>query len=487
METTETSADGLNHEYQITVSATEISDRISGRLKELQRTAHINGFRPGKVPISILRQRYVKSVMGEVLELVVGETSQQALKDEGVRAALQPKIEIKSFDEDKDLEYVMQVEALPLIETPDLKNLKFNRLVVEVAEEEVETAVSNLAERNRGFSEVKRKRKSKKGEVLVIDFSATVDTKPLENARGEDFNLGLGTDSFLPGFDGALIGSRAGEHHSVPIDLPDNYPDEAVRGKKAVFEVDVKRHLEPDEIKIDDNLATTLGLENLAALKEATKAELERGYKSQSRTRLKREMLDSFAGSYDFEVPGGMVSREFEGIWLQIEKDMEQVGRTWDDEEQTEEEAREEYRGIAVRRVRLALLLSEIGQQNNISVPQEELNQAVMEQARRFPGKEQEVFDYFKNSSDAISGLHAPIFEDKVIDFIIEMSDVSETNATVEELYRNPDVTEPKKLPAPEKTSKKAAKNKKLKTETKRRKSTTPSKSKTKAKKAPES
>ena len=439
MQLTQTNVDGLNHEYEIVVSAAEVSDKISNRLKELQQTVRINGFRPGRVPISILRQRYVSSVMGEVLEKVVGETSQQALKDEGVRPALQPRIEIKSFEEDHDLEYVMQVEVLPEIEAPDLKALKFTRMKVETTEEEVESAVERLAERNRAFSEVKRKRKSKIGEVLVIDFSATVNGESLKNGRGENFNLALGANSFLPGFDEQLVGAKEGEEHSINVILPDSYPDPSVQGKEAVFEVAIKKHLEPEDLTITDELAKGLGLEDLAALKEATRGELERGYNSQSRTRLKRDVLDTFAKSHDFEVPQGMVDQEFKGIWLQIEQDMQRAGTSWEDEKQTEEEARVEYHAIATRRVRLALLLSEIGRQNNVVVPQEELNQAVMDQARRYPGKEQEVLDYFKGRPEAISGIHAPIFEDKEIDFIIEMSDVSEAQVSLEELYQNPE------------------------------------------------
>ena len=447
MQLTQTNVDGLNHEYEIVVSAAEVSDKISNRLKELQQTVRINGFRPGRVPISILRQRYVSSVMGEVLEKVVGETSQKALKNEGVRPALQPRIEIKSFEEDHDLEYVMQVEVLPEIEAPDLKALKFTRMKVETTEEEVESAVERLAERNRAFSEVKRKRKSKIGEVLVIDFSATVNGESLKNGRGENFNLALGANSFLPGFDEQLVGAKEGEEHSINVILPDSYPDPSVQGKEAVFEVAIKKHLEPEDLTITDELAKGLGLEDLAALKEATRGELERGYNSQSRTRLKRDVLDTFAKSHDFEVPQGMVDQEFKGIWLQIEQDMQRAGTSWENEKQTEEEARVEYHAIATRRVRLALLLSEIGRQNNVVVPQEELNQAVMDQARRYPGKEQEVLDYFKGHPEAISGIHAPIFEDKVIDFIIEMSDVSEAQVSLEELYQNPE--EPQSIGSP--------------------------------------
>ena len=439
MQVTETSSEGLKHEYQVLVSKNEVTGKISARLEELQKTIKINGFRPGKVPIGILRQRYVESVMGEVLQGMVDQTSQQVLEEKGVRPALQPQIEVKTFEEGKDLEYVLQVEVLPEIDCPELKSLKFTRLKSDPKDTEVDSAVERLAEQSRGFSEVKRARKSKSGEILVIDFNGMVDGESLESAQGTDYNLRLGNNSFLPGFDDEIIGLKPGEEKSVTVLLPDTYPDEKVRGSQAVFDILVKKHLEPDELKIDDDLAKKLGLDTIAALRDAAKAELQRGYDEQSRNRLKREILDSFAEKYDFNVPSGMVEKEFEGIWGQFQQDMKQSDTDMEKLGKSEEELRSEYNDIAVRRIRLALLLSEIGRENDISVEREELNRAIIDQARRFPGREKEVADYFGSNPEALSSIHAPLFEDKVIDFVVEMAEISEELVTVEALYANPE------------------------------------------------
>jgi len=455
MHVTETSSEGLKHEYQVLVPKDEVMEKISARLRELQQTVKINGFRPGKIPMSILRQRFVGSVMGEVLESMVGESSQRALENEGVRPAFQPQIEVKTFEEGKDLEYVMEVEILPEIKCPKMKGLKFDRLKSEASESDIGLSIERLAEQSRGFSEVKRTRKSKAGEILVIDFHATVGGAPLESAQGKDHNLRLGSNAFLPGFDEELTGLKAGDEKSVSVVLPDGYPEESVRGKEAIFKVEVKKHLQPDELKIDDELAKNLGLETIAALRDATKKELERGYAEQGRSRLKREILDYFSAQYDFIVPQGMVEREFEGIWKQFEEDMKQNESTWEKLGKSEDEFRAEYGAIATRRIRLALLLSEIGRENEISVNKEELNRAIIDQARRFPGREKEVADYFGSTPEALSSIHAPIFEDKVIDFIIEMADVSEKVVSVEELYSSAEDLDQKSVTKQKKVKKK--------------------------------
>ena len=457
MQVTETSSEGLKHAYQVLVPKDEVMDKINARLVELQRTVKINGFRPGKIPMSILRQRFVGSVMGEVLEGMVSESSQQALEGEGVRPALQPQIEVKTFEEGEDLEYVMEVEVLPEINCPELKELKFTRLKSEPSEEEIGSAVERLAEQSRGFSEVKRARKSKSGEILVIDFGATVDGKALESAQGKDHNLRLGNNTFLPGFDEELTGLKAGDEKSVSVILPEGYPEESVRGKEAIFKVEIKKHLQPDELKIDDELAKNLGLETITALRDATKKELERGYAEQSRSRLKREILDYFSAQYDFIVPQGMVEREFEGIWRQFQDDMKQNESTWEKLGKSEDEFRTEYGAIATRRIRLALLLSEVGRENEISVDKEELNRAIVDQARRFPGREKEVADYFGSTPEALSSIHAPIFEDKVIDFIVEMADVSEKVVSLDDLYSSPEDLDEKSVVKSKKKKKKAS------------------------------
>jgi trigger factor len=399
----------------------------------------IKGFRPGKVPLPLLRKRYGESVKSEVIQEAVDRTSRQAMLDRGVRPAVQPKIELREVETGSDLEYTISLEALPEIEPGDFKDLQLTRLKAEVADETVEKALERLAAEQRSFVAVKAERAAEKSDSVRIDFVGTIDGEAFEGGSGTDLNLELGSGSFVPGFDDQLVGARAGDRREVRVTFPEDYPGKHVAGKEAVFEVEVKELLEREAVAVDDELAKRLGLDDLASLRAALRESLERDYGRAARLRLKRELLDKLAESHHFEVPPGMVEHEFDSIWRQVELDMERAGSGWDEAEQSEEEARADYRRIAERRVRLGLLLSEIGQRNNIVVPQEELNRAVMDQARRFPGQEQQVFDYFRNNPTAMNELQAPIYEEKVIDFIIEMAEVTDKAVSPEELFSDPD------------------------------------------------
>lgn len=439
MEITETSADGLKHEYRVVVPATDIDERIQNRLTELSKTVNMNGFRPGKVPVSVVKKRFGPSVMGEILEQAIAETSAKALEDEGVRPALQPQFEVKQFSEGVDLEYTMSVEALPTVEPPDLSQLKLTKYKADVADETVEEALKRIAAEQKSFTELSEPRPAEAGDVVVIDFAGTIDGEPFEGGTGEDSRIEIGSGMFLKDFEDGLVGKSAGEETTVNLTFPDDYPSDEVKGKEAAFAITVKQVLAPEPIEVSDELATRLGLADLDALRTAAKGQIERDYTAAARNRLKRDILDTFAESHQFEVPEGMVDREFHSIWHQIEDDMKRANLTWEEAEQNEDDARAEYRSIAQRRVRLGLLLAELGQANNITVPQDELNRAVMDQARRYPGQEQKIFDYFRNSPEAMNELRAPLFEDKVIDFIVEMADVSEETVPPEDLLRDPD------------------------------------------------
>jgi trigger factor len=439
MQVTETTADGLRREYRIVVPAAEIDDKVEAKLNELRETVKIDGFRPGKVPVALLRKRFGSSVMGEVLEGVVNDSSRQALEDQAVRPALQPKIEVDSFEAGADLAYKMSVETLPEIEIPDLANYSFTRLKAEVPDSAVDEMIGRLAEDQKSFNEIETARPAATGDMVVIDFLGRIDGTPFDGGAAEDFRLELGAGRFIPGFEDQLLGTEAGATLTVSVTFPDDYPGDEVRGKDAEFEVTVKQLLAPEAVVLDDAFATRLGLEDMAALRSAARGQFEQEYNATARLRLKREILDKLAADHDFGVPEGMVEREFAQIWKQVEDDMERTKSSWAEADQTEEEARADYRGIATRRVRLGLLLSEIGRQNNITVPQDELNRAMMEQARRFPGKEQQIFDYFRNSPDALNELQAPIYEDKVIDFILEMADVQDKEVSPGELAHDPD------------------------------------------------
>lgn len=471
MQVKETLSEGLKHEYSVVIPAEEIETHITEKLGELRNTVQIKGFRPGKAPLDLLRKRFEGSIMGEVIEETVNRSSQQALLDQGVRPALQPQIEIEKFENGSDLEYKMSIEALPEIEPADPKEMSLTRVKAEVADDTVEDSLTRLAEQQKSFVDAKDGHKAALGDAVRIDFVGKIDGEAFEGGSSNDHQLELGSQAFIPGFEDQLVGSKSGDKVEVKVSFPAEYPGAEVAGKDAVFDVDVKQVLVAEGVKVDDALAARLGMSDLAALRAAVREQIQRDYNGASRMRLKREILDHLADGHQFEVPPSMVDREFDAIWRQIEQDMERSGDSWDDADQTEDEAREEYREIANRRVRLGLLLSEIGQQNSITVPQEELNRAVMEQARRHPGQEQQIFDYFRNNPQAMNELQAPLYEDKVIDFLIEMADVTDKVVSSEELLQDPEQPASAEAEKPKKKAAKKAPAKKGKTSAKKSKS----------------
>ena len=439
MQIIQTLSEGLKHEYRIVVPADEIEAQVNDKLDELRNRVQIKGFRPGKAPLSLLRKRFGDSVMGEVLQSTIDRTSQQAMLDHNVRPAISPKVEVDKFESGADLKFTMSVEALPEIEPGDLKQIKLVRYRAEVEDGTVEQGLTQLAAQQKSFTPAPEGHQAAAGDALTIDFAGTIDGAPFAGGSAQGFQLELGSKMFIPGFEDQLIGAKAGDPVTVEVKFPDDYAGEAVRGKQAAFAVEVKQVLEREEIKVGDALATRLGMADLAALRAAVRERIQRDYNQASRFRLKRALLDRLAESHDFEVPPGRVEAEFESIWTQIEQDMQRAGTTWAESEETEEEARAEYRAIAERRIRLGLLLMEIGRRNGIAVPQDELNRAVMEQARRYPGQEQKIFDYFRNNAPAMNELHAPLYEEKVIDFILEMAEVEDKVVPAAELAADSD------------------------------------------------
>jgi len=436
---TETNADGLSHEFKVVVDAKEIEARVEDRLVSLRETVRMPGFRPGKVPLALLKRQYGKSILGEVLEQAVSQTSSQALAEKGLRPATQPKIEITSFDEGKDLEYTMAVEAMPEITPADFRDYKLTREVVEIGDGEVDDALARLAEQHKSFAPVETKRAAKKGDALLIDFVGKIDGVPFEGGASTDHLLELGANAFVEGFEDQLIGAKAGEHREVKLTFPEDYPAEHLAGKEAVFDVEVKEIQEPQKITPDDAFAQSLGFNDLAALRQALKEQIERDYGGLTRTKLKRVLLDKLAETHDFPVPPGMLEAEFNSIWERVEADRKEGKLDEDDAALDEDELREEYRRIAERRVRLGLLLSETGRMNGIAVGEDEINRAMMERARQFPGQEERVIEYFRQNPEAVNEIRAPLFEDKVIDFILEMAEVDERKVTVEELVAPPE------------------------------------------------
>lgn len=447
MQVTETKNEGLQREFTITISAAEVEEKVNTRLDELRRTVQIPGFRSGKAPSSLLRKKYGGAVMGEILEAAVSDTSQEAMSERSLRPAMQPKIEITSFEEGKDLEYTMAIEIMPEITPMDFSTLEVERFVAKIGDDEVEEALKKLGGQYRKSEPVKRKRKSRKGDVIVIDFKGSVDGVEFEGGAGEDHHLHLGEGQFIPGFEEQLIGAKVGEKVAVTVTFPEEYGSAELAGKEAVFDVDVKETREMVDTVIDDEFAKTMGQEDIESLRTAIRGRMETEYGGFSRERLKRGLLDKLETAHDFSLPEGMVGSEFDSIWEQHEQakaeqsssDDESAKSEEDDSAKSDDEIKEDYRKIARRRVQLGLLLTEVGDKNNVEVSAEDVNRALVQEAQKYPGQEKQVFEMYQSNPQAMASLRAPIFEEKVVDFILEMATVTEREVTPEELMRDPD------------------------------------------------
>ena len=441
MQVTETSAEGLKREFTVVVPASDVEAKLVTRLGEIGATVTIPGFRPGKVPAALLRKRYGDAVRGEVLEKTINESWQQALTDEGLKPASEPKVEIVTFEEGADLEYKLDVELMPEIKPVDFSALKLERKVVRVGDDEINQTLQRLAESRKNFEEISGKRASKDGDQVVVDFKGTVGGEEFPGGSMTDFELELGVGGFLPGFEEQITGTKAGDAKVVTVSMPDDHPNDELKGKELIFDVTVKEIREATPVTVDDELAKANGMESLEALKDAVREELGREYGQLSRAHLKRGLLDELSDAHDFELPEGILDGEFDAIWKQVMDAKERDGLDEDDKAKSEDELKERYREIASRRVRLGLLISEVGQSNNITVTQDDLNKAMQVEATRLPGHEARVFEYYQKNPEAMQELQAPIFEDKVVDFIVEMATVTEVETTIEELSRDPDDT----------------------------------------------
>lgn len=434
MKIKEIKSEGLNHELEITIPANDIDKRVDTKLEEYKKTAKMPGFRPGKVPMAMLKQRYGKAIMGEILEAAVNETSQKALSDKKIKPAMQPKIEVKSFDDGKDLVYTVSVEAMPEFKIADVKNIKLTKLVANPDDKEVDAALERIASNNETTVEVTTKRGAKEGDTLVIDFHGRTvdDNKEHEGMHAHGHHLKLGSGTFIPGFEDQLIGKKAGEKAEVKVTFPENYGAAELAGRDAIFDVDVEQIREPGEAKIDDDFAKSLGMDDLKALKEAVQEQLQKELDGHSRMVLKKELLDALDDANKFDVPPGMLELENENILQQLKLERQ---RNNEDEKLSAKE-KKEYEQIAERRVRLGLILAEIGNEQKITVADPELHKAVITEAQKFPGQEKEVFDYYSKNPQALESLRAPLFEEKVVDYILELAEVKEKSVSQDDLVK---------------------------------------------------
>ncbi len=460
MQVTEINADGLKRDFKVVVPADQLETRMQAKLAEIARTVAMPGFRPGKVPMAIVRKKYGPAIMGEILEAAVNDGAGKAITDGGLRPAMQPKVEITNYAEGTDLEFSVAVEVMPEIKAMDFATITLVRDKAQVPDAEVEETLARIAERNESSEPVKRA--AKEGDVAVIDFVGKKDGIAFPGGTGEGYSLKLGSNTFIPGFEAQLVGKKAGADVVVEVTFPEGYGNEDLAGKPATFDVTVKEVRAPKPAEIDDELAKSVGLESLDALKTAIRDEIGRSLDGISRMRLKRALLDVLAANHDFPIPPSMFDHEFEHIWKQVGEDREAGRLDPTDASKSEDELKAEYTALAERRVRLGLLLADVGRINNITVTQDDLNRGIMAEARNYPGQEHMVLQYYQKNQEALENLRAPIFEEKVIDFICELAKITDKDISVEDLRKDPDeVTAEAGADAPAKPKKKAAAKKK--------------------------
>ncbi|HWD29868.1 MAG TPA: trigger factor [Rhizomicrobium sp.] len=444
MQITETVSEGLRREYKVVVPKADLDTRLNGRLEEMKPRMNLKGFRPGKAPVSFLKKQFGKSLMGEIVETAVNESSQKAVADNALKPAAPPKVDLVSqieqvVDGKSDLEFTVMVDLMPDFELTDVSKLKIERLTADVADADIDEALKRLAESAKTFSPRAEGEAAENGDSVVIDFVGKVDGVEFPGGKADNFNLGLGTGQLIPGFEDQIVGAKLGDVREVKVTFPADYPEATLAGKDAVFDVTVKEIKSADPVTIDAELAKKLGFDDLATLKDRVRDQLKSDFTRASRLHLKRRILDALDTTHSFQLPPGMVEGEFNGIWSQVEAELKREGKTAEDEGKSEDELKKEYREIAERRVRLGLVLAKLGENNGITVTGDEVQRAVATRARQFPGQEQQVFQFYAQNPQAQAEIRAPIFEDKVVDFIAELAEVADRKVDRETLFMDPD------------------------------------------------
>ena len=451
MQVTQTIAEGLKREFQVFVPAADLESRLADRLAQLKDNIRLNGFRPGKVPIAHLRRLYGRSVMAEAIEELVRETNAKIISEHGFKLALDPQVKMpESKDElegvvagKSDLSYTVSLEVVPSIELADFKAIKLERLNTEVGSDEVAAAIQRIGEQNRPFQDKGKEAKAESGDRVTVTFAGTVDGEAFEGGSGENIPIVIGSGAFLHSFEEQLVGVVAGEQRTVTVTFPENYLAEKLAGKTAEFAVGVGLVETPGPAPAGDELAKAVGLESIDRLETAVQERMRMELGAQSRLKLKRALLDQLDALHRFAAPPTLVEEEFKNIWEAILADLKAQNRTFADEGTTEDKAREEYRTIADRRIRLGLVLAEIGEKNNIKVMDDEIARSIYERARQFPGREQEIWEYYRKTPAALAAVRAPIFEDKVVDFILELATVTDKPVSRDELFKDDEAASP--------------------------------------------
>ncbi|MCA1525743.1 trigger factor [Bradyrhizobium yuanmingense] len=447
MQVTETLSEGLKHEFKISVPASDLDAKAGAKLVDLKDKVRINGFRPGKVPVSHLKKVYGRSVMAETIDQTIRDTNTQLFSERGFRLATEPKITMPSEQAEveellsgkTDLTYTVAIEVVPAIALADFKSFQVEKPVADVTDADVDEAIKRIADSNRTYAANGEGTKAESGDRVTINFTGRINGEIFEGGTGEGIQVLIGSNTFIPGFEEQLIGIGAGETRTLKVSFPKNYMNDKLAGQPAEFETTATLIEAPQDLAIDDEFAKSLGLESLDKLKEAARERLVAEFATATRQRVKRALLDRLDEAHRFEAPPSLVDEEFSLMWNSVKAEMDSAGKTFADEDTTEDKAKEEYRKIADRRVRLGLVLSEIGEKNKITVTDDEVGRAVIERARSMPGREKEVWDFYRNNAQALAQLRAPIYEDKVVDFILELANVTEKKVSREDLYKDDD------------------------------------------------
>lgn len=440
MEVTQTKAEGLSREFSITVTAAELQKKLDARIEEVRPQMRLKGFRPGKVPASHVRKMYGKDLLGELINKLVDETNQKTLEENELRPAGQPEVQMdgeieKVLSGDADLAYQMLIDVMPEFEPVDVSTLTIKRQVADVPSEDIDESLEQIAQQNTKYEPKDDGAKAEDGDAVIVDFVGKIDGEEFDGGKAEQQTVVIGSNRFIPGFEEQLVGVSAGDETELNVTFPEDYAAEDLKGKDAVFEVKVHELRAPETPELNDEFAEGIGLESFDKLKEMVSDQIQSQYDAASRAKAKRNLLDQLDETHSFDLPPKMVDQEFDQIWQQFQTELSMGNVSDEEKDKPEDDLKKEYREIAERRVRLGLVLAEIGQKAEIKISEQEVQGALIAEARKYPGQEREVIEFFQKNAGALAQLRAPIYEDKVVDHILETAKVEEEKVDKDTLF----------------------------------------------------
>lgn len=461
MKITEKTNEGLKRVYEVAVNSADIAAKVEAKLEEISKTVALPGFRPGKAPKTLLKKKYEGAVGSEIAEEEINKAIEKIIDEKALKPAYRPEINVDSYKYGKDLVFEMSLEVIPEITLKSFDNIALDKFVVEIDDKEVDERIEFFANRQKEYKSTDSKRAIKNGDTVLIDFVGSIDGTEFKGGKGEDYDLEIGSGSFIPGFEEQLIKAKVGDTVDVNVEFPKEYHAKDLAGKPALFKVTIKALREAVKVEINDELAKKFGQDSLESLRKMVKESISHDYEMSAKMALKRRLLDALSNEYDFEVPAKLKEMEFNAIWKQIEEAKAKGQLDEDDKEKSDAELKAEYEDIAERRVRLGILMAEIGKINDVKVEQKDLNKAIFEEASKYRGYEQQIIEQYTKNPRLIEGLKAPIFEEKVVDLIISKVKINEKKVSKEDaLKAEEDAEQPAKKEvkkkAPAKKTKKA-------------------------------